>query len=75
MATIYGVGLIMALLAGGAIGWLLTIGHFQRIASQHREYENELAEVREFYVAWAMARHIRPGNSMRETNSMVSRAS
>lgn len=62
MAMLYGVGLAMALLTGGTVGLFLTAAHYERIASQQREYEKEMAEGRDFYVALAMLRHIKPVN-------------
>jgi hypothetical protein len=60
VAIIYGVGLAMALLIGGAIGLFLTLAHYARISSRQREYEREAAEGREFYAALAMLRRIKP---------------
>ncbi len=63
MAGIYIMGLIVAVLAGCAIGWLATLGHFQRVASQHREYEKEMAEAEEYHVARAIIRHMKPNEA------------
>ncbi|HEY4864847.1 MAG TPA: hypothetical protein VIK45_04980 [Candidatus Dormibacteraeota bacterium] len=62
MAIIYGAGLAMALLSGGAIGLFLTAAHYERIASQRQEYEREMTESRDFYAVLAMFRHIKPVN-------------
>jgi hypothetical protein len=62
VAIIYGIGLAMALLAGGAIGTFLTAAHYERIASQEEEYEEEMAESRDRYRVLAMLRHIKPVN-------------
>ncbi len=49
MTMIYGIGIAMALLAGGAIGLLLTVAHYQRSAAREQRYEQEIAEVAELY--------------------------
>jgi hypothetical protein len=64
MAIIYGISLLAALLTGGAIGWLLTVGHLERVAYQHRSYENEMIEAQELYMALALLRHIKPYGSV-----------
>jgi hypothetical protein len=61
MAIIYGVGLAMALLIGGAIGLLLTAAHYELIASRQRGYEKEIARGPDRYAAQVMLRHLRPG--------------
>ncbi len=60
MVIIYGAGLAMALLVGGAIGLFLTLAHYERISSRQREYEREAAEGREFYAALALLRRTKP---------------
>jgi hypothetical protein len=60
VTIIYSIGLAIALLTGGAIGLFLMLAHYERISSQQREYERELAEGRDFYAALAMFRHIKP---------------
>lgn len=62
MAIIYGVGLAMALLTGGAIGMFLTNAYHERIAPQHRQYEKEIAGDRDFYAILATLRPIKPVN-------------
>ena len=49
MNMIYGIGIAMALLAGGAIGLLLTVTHYQWSAARQQRYEQEIAEVAELY--------------------------
>ena len=51
MTVIYGIGIMMALLAGGAIGLLLTVAHNHRAAARYRGYEQEIARDRELYAA------------------------
>jgi membrane protein YqaA with SNARE-associated domain len=54
MAIIYGLVLVATLLAGGAGGWLITTGHYERIAAEHEQEEEELAEFQDLYAAWAI---------------------
>jgi hypothetical protein len=44
MAIIYGVGLATALLIGGAMGLLVTVAHYELVASRQQGYEEEVAE-------------------------------
>jgi type II secretory pathway component PulJ len=51
MTMIYGIGIMMALLGGGAIGLFLAVAHYHRVAEQHRKYEQEISRDRELYAA------------------------
>ena len=51
MTVIYGIGIMMALLAGGAIGLLLTAAHYHRVAARYQRYEQEIARDRQLYAA------------------------
>jgi hypothetical protein len=64
MDALYVVGLVMACITGCVAGWLLTQARFERIASAEREYERELAEAEELYVARAILRRTPPYNQM-----------
>ena len=58
MVILYDIGLVLALLIGGAIGLLVTAAHYEQVALRRWEYEQEIAEGREFYAALAMFRRI-----------------
>jgi hypothetical protein len=60
MAIIYGVGLATALLIGGAIGLLVTVAHYELVASRQQGYEEEVAEGRDFAAARFMFRQLKP---------------
>jgi len=60
MIILYDVGLLLALLIGGAIGLLVTAAHYEQIALRRWAYEKEVAENREFYAALGMLRRIKP---------------
>ena len=51
MTVVYGIGIMMALLAGGAIGLFLTVAHYHLVAARHQKYEQEIARDRELYAA------------------------
>jgi hypothetical protein len=51
VTVIYGIGIMMALLAGGGIGLLLTVAHYHRVATRYQRYEQEIARDRELYTA------------------------
>jgi hypothetical protein len=57
---VYDVGLVLALLIGGAIGLLVTAAHYEQIALRRWTYEKEMAERREFYAALGALRRIKP---------------
>ena len=59
MATAFCLGLLAALLVGGATGWLATFGYFERIKREQREYEREVAEAQEMLAARAMLRQMK----------------
>ena len=60
MVILYDIGLVLALLIGGAIGLLVKAAHYEQVALRRWEYEREIAEGREFYAALAMFRRINP---------------
>ncbi len=60
MVILYDVGLLLALLIGGAIGLLVTAAHYEQIALRQWAHEKEMAERREFYAALGMFRRIEP---------------
>jgi hypothetical protein len=71
VAIIYGVGLAMAMLTGGAIGAFLTAAHYERIASRQEEYEKEIADSRDFYAVLAVLRRTKPINPTDDRASAV----
>jgi hypothetical protein len=70
MGAVYILGLAVAFIAGGVTAWLVTQAHFERIASTKREYERELAEAEELYVAQAMLRRMTPYDQMGDNESI-----
>jgi len=48
------IGVLITVIAGGAIGVFLTIAHHERVRNRHADYEKELAENRELYAALAI---------------------
>jgi hypothetical protein len=59
MVIVYVLGLLGSLLVGGTAGWLITLTHFERVASRQQEYEKEMAEAQELYAAHALLRRMR----------------
>ena len=59
MTIIYGIGLAMALLIGGAIGLLVMAAYYEQIALQQREYEREVAERRHLYATLITLHHVK----------------
>lgn len=51
MTVLYGIGIMMALLTGGAISLFLTVAHYRLVAARHHKYEQEIARDRELYAA------------------------
>jgi type II secretory pathway component PulJ len=51
MTVVYGIVITMALLAGGAIGLLLTVAHYHLLAARHQRYEQEIARDRQLRTA------------------------
>lgn len=43
VTALYGIGLVLALLAGGGIGLLLAMARYQRAAARRQRYEREVA--------------------------------
>jgi hypothetical protein len=60
MVILYDVGLMLALLTGGAIGVLVTAAHYEQLAFRRWAYEKEVADGREVHAALAMFRRINP---------------
>jgi hypothetical protein len=48
------IGVLITVIAGGAIGVFLTIAYHERVKNQHADYEKELAENRDLYAALAI---------------------
>jgi hypothetical protein len=71
MAIIDGIGVVIAVAGGGAIGAFLTSAYHERIRNQHRAYEKEMAEHRDLYAALAMRRRLKPGSSSEDENNPV----
>lgn len=51
MTVVYGIVIMLALLAGGGIGLLLTVAHYHLVAARHQRYEQEIARDRGLYAA------------------------
>lgn len=56
MAIIYCLFLVLTILVGGAGGWLLTKWHYEQVAAEHDEEEQEMAEFQDLYAAWVTSR-------------------
>jgi hypothetical protein len=69
MVIIYDIGMVLALLTGGAIGLLVTAAHYEQIALRHWAYEKEVAARRELYVALGMLQHIKPDHTPDEATA------
>ncbi len=61
MGIMYIVGLVLALIIGGAVAFSLRAGYAGRIASEAGEYEKDAAESREFYADVAKFPQIKRG--------------
>ena len=59
MAIIYDLLLVLTLVVGGAGGWFMTTWHYAQVAAEHDEDEQEMAEFRDLYAAWAILHRIR----------------
>jgi hypothetical protein len=59
MAIIYGLFLMLMLIVGGAGGWLMTTWHDEQVAAERDEDEQEMAEFRDLYAAWAILHRTR----------------
>jgi hypothetical protein len=71
MTVLYGIGIMLALLAGGTIGLLVTQAHYHLVAARHRQYEHEAAQDRELCLA-AQARlqhYLSASSSNRKTTA------
>jgi hypothetical protein len=60
MVILYGAGLVLALIIGGAIALLVKAGYYERIASQHGGYEKEIGQRGQFNAALTVLRQITP---------------
>lgn len=61
VAMMYGIGIAMALLTGGAIGLLLTVAHYQQVAARHQQWEQEIApDAKRYAAALAALRRYQP---------------
>ena len=64
MTVVYVMGIMMALLAGGAISLVLAVAHHHLVAARHQKYEQEVARDRELYAAaQAVLQHYRSTGS------------
>lgn len=64
MTVVYGIVIMMALLAGGGIGLLLTVAHYHLVAARHQRYEQEISRDLELYAAaQAVLQHYKPTGS------------
>ena len=59
MAIIHDLFLMLMLIVGGAGGWLMTTWHYEQVAAERDEEEQEMAEFRDLYAAWAILHGIR----------------
>ncbi len=59
MSIIYGLILMATLLMGGVVGWLITTWHYERVAADYDQDEEEMAEFQDLYAAWAMLHRMR----------------
>lgn len=65
------IGVLIIIAGGVAMGVFLTSAHRERIASQHRAYEREMAEHRDLYAALAMRRRLKRGSSPEDEDNPV----
>lgn len=70
------IGVLITVIAGGAIGVFLTLARHERVKNQHADYEKELAENRDLYAALAIRQRQRqrlePGSSPEDEDNPVS---
>ncbi|HEY1699634.1 MAG TPA: hypothetical protein VGG75_07975 [Trebonia sp.] len=71
MTVVYGIGIMLALLAGGTIGLLVTEARYHLVVARHRQYEQEVAEDRELRVAAQvrLQRYLSAGSGNRKTTA------
>jgi hypothetical protein len=68
---LYGIGILLTLLAGGTIGLLVAEAHYHLVAARHRQYEREVALDRELRVAAQVRLHhyLSTGSGNRKTTA------
>lgn len=71
MQLLDAIGVLIIIAGGVAIGVFLTSAYHERIASQHRAYEKEMAEHRSLYAALAMRRRLKRGISPEDEDNPV----
>ena len=71
MAVVDVIGALVIISGGGAIGVFLTNAYHERIESQHRAYEKEMAEHRDLYSALAMRQRLKPGSAPQDEENPV----
>lgn len=69
MAVVDLIGALVIVSGGAGIGVFLTNARYERIASQHRAYEKEMAEHRDLYAALAMRQRLKPGISSEDEDN------
>jgi hypothetical protein len=65
------IGVLITIIAGGAIGVFLTIAYHERVKSQHADYEKELAENRDLYAALAIRQRLESGGPSQDEDNPV----
>jgi hypothetical protein len=71
MAVVDVIGALVIISGGGAIGVFLTNAYHERVESQHRAYEKEMAEHRDLYAALAMRQRLKPGSASQDEENSV----
>lgn len=71
MQILDAIGVLIIIAGGVAIAVFLTSAYRERIASQRRAYENEMAEDRNFYAALARRRRHRQSISPEDEDNPV----
>jgi hypothetical protein len=71
MTVLYGIGIMLTLLAGGTIGLLVSEAHYHLVAARLRQYEQEVALDRELRVAAQVRLHhyLSTGSGNRKTSA------
>jgi hypothetical protein len=71
MQILDAIGVLIIIAGVLAIGVFLAGAYRERIASQHRAYENEMAEDRNLYAALARHRRLKRGSSPEDEDKSV----
>jgi Tfp pilus assembly protein PilV len=71
MQILDAIGVLIIIVGVVAIAVLLTSAYRERIASQHRAYEKEMAEDRNLYAALARRRRLKRGSSPEDEDKSV----